>query len=68
MKNLLTKNQLYELIKIVKVEMDFCILEKDAEIWSDIYLKLNHHYRTYEEDTEDQEGLDSSDNLQSHET
>ena len=68
MKNLLTKNQLYELIKIVKVEMDFCILEKDAEVWSDIYLKLNHHYRTYEEDTEDQEGLDSSDNLQSHET
>tara|TARA_R100001082_G_scaffold3304_1_gene2708 strand:- start:67 stop:273 length:207 start_codon:yes stop_codon:yes gene_type:complete len=68
MKNLLTKNQLYELIKIVKVEMDFCILEKDAEIWSDIYLKLNHHYRNYEEDTEDQEGLDSSDNLQSHET
>ena len=68
MKNLLTKNQLYELIKIVKVEMDFCILEKDAEVWSDIYLKLNHHYRTYEEDTEDQEGLDSSDDLQSHET
>ena len=68
MKNLLTKNQLYELIKIVKVEMEFCISEVDAEVWSDIYLKLNHHYRTYEEDTEDQEGLDSSDNLQSHET
>ena len=61
MKNLLTKNQLYELIKIVKVEMDFCILEKDAEIWSDIYLKLNHHYRTYEEDTEEPGELESSD-------
>ena len=68
MKNLLTKSQLYDLIRIVKIEMDFCILEKDAEIWSDIYLKLNHHYRTYEEDTKDQEGLDSSDDLQSHET
>lgn len=68
MKNLLTKTQLYELIRIVKIEMEFCISEADAEVWSDIYLKLNHHYRTYEEDTEDQEGLDSSDDLQSHET
>ena len=67
MKNLLTKTQLYELIQIVKVEMEFCISEKDAEIWSDIYLKLNHHYRTYEEDTEEPGGLDSSDQAETQE-
>ncbi len=61
MKNLHTKTQLYELIRIVKIEMDFCISEADADVWSDIYLKLNHHYRTYEEDTEEPGELESSD-------
>ena len=67
MKNLLTKSQLYDLIRIVKIEMDFCITEADADIWSDIYLKLNHHYRTYEEDTEEPGGLDSSDQAETQE-
>ena len=67
MKNLLTKSQLSELIKIVKIEMEFCISEEDADVWSDIYLKLNHHYRTYEEDTEEPGDLDSSDQAETQE-
>lgn len=61
MKNLLTKSQLYELIRIVKIEMEFSISERDSEVWSDIYLRLNHHYKTYEEDTEEPGELESSD-------